>query len=1208
MRPQPATHIKMIKICALFTAFTFACNPAAPASTKHPGGKNLAPYYMSNPIVRHDSAIRSLKDDLDKKTTRLEDKELFLVNYILHTINVFMQKNSRSQPSANLIAAHINDHKELFDEQLGRPDGYADDILWEIYPKNSNTICLILPRLSPEAPVEIQFHISQKDGSIRISLPSSENSSTERIKELKAAHRAIFIRSLLKDVNVSEEIKDIIKNPEVLLTLSGIKPACSVDIPWKKTKTLFPQIAKTIRERFSGRIGLISRNNNVAFFDIEEVRKTAENSRNTKAFDGAPLLTKEELESIASDERIGGYLEDLLFSDNLKSGLFYGYPEEAVTDLIKYTELLKASGILLEGEDPLEIDIEDPDNEAHLRARFMGRDKTLDFIFDFYENALLGSGEDDEINELSALVGFGWMIRDPETQRNALRDYARQLNYITELLEESPGARVQEATGSAALSPLPQNGLPLSKNEFEEDLVGAIRATDLTGDELYFILCDVDRLNNRNIIYSKGIIGTTAEPSDPDIVYSSHSIFRELLLKFSEIAASRGFQSYRYLSGDEFTLLSLINDPEEISRRLNDIRLDLTAYFNDKYGVGRISKDALDENEIKALAEHKDVLSISRYGDWYHILIRREKDISLVRQLEDINLNISGNLEAFPMNGGIIPAFTLSIGAVPASKVASELSLITGRDILDSSGRVAEELSGDLSRWGMRLANDALQSAKKTRNSVFLAESLSSFGPAKQDRPIIKPEKKGPPAPGIDSLTGFHEMNAFRENKKSKGTLLLMEVDTYNGKPSREDGGLHAINQALGYESTNEVISILARSLEKIVKDSGYDTAVFARGPPDKFYISIDADISGDRLRDILDRVRSAALEELARIPGTIPFNGMRLSISSVSSGDIERSEKARSSEHPFLFSNPFRVIEIISKLEKIADMTRGSMGNSVEYYATPAGKVKIFDPQKLTELEKAYRGIQEEAMDTAIKETLRQNLREKGAAANANVPEPLRSRERTAREIALKRSAEEEADVFIRSIIRTLDKHILSTGDANGSIMIGVDAGWIPQEIQDSLMNGLIRNLNRKEKFRNIIIHIERSGKDLSRILIDEKIKNNIPLCNIVIVGSPETLRDNSFNDLRKDRNNSALFAHIKTPETTDPLSFIRLLKVLSLAVDLSRGDVSLSEYADIPFKKEESGGYLHYIIDLPKPELLPLDLLKEIYEIQSRRVETQL
>jgi hypothetical protein len=354
--------------------------------------------------------------------------------------------------------------------------------------------------------------------------------------------------------------------------------------------------------------------------------------------------------------------------------------------------------------------------------------------------------------------------------------------------------------------------------------------------------------------------------------------------------------------------------------------------------------------------------------------------------------------------------------------------------------------------------------------------------------------------------------------------------------------------------------------------------------------------------------VRSTALEELARIPGTIPFNGMRLSISSVSSGDIERSEKARSSEHPFLFSNPFRVIEIISKLEKIADMTRGSMGNSVEYYATPAGKVKIFDPQKLTELEKAYRGIQEEAMDTAIKETLRQNLREKGAAANANVPEPLRSRERTAREIALKRSAEEEADVFIRSIIRTLDKHILSTGDANGSIMIGVDAGWIPQEIQDSLMNGLIRNLNRKEKFRNIIIHIERSGKVLSRILIDEKIKNNIPLCNIVIVGSPETLRDNSFNDLRKDRNNSALFAHIKTPETTDPLSFIRLLKVLSLAVDLSRGDVSLSEYADIPFKKEESGGYLHYIIDLPKPELLPLDLLKEIYEIQSRRVETQL
>jgi len=500
--------------------------------------------------------------------------------------------------------------------------------------------------------------------------------------------------------------------------------------------------------------------------------------------------------------------------------------------------------------------------------------------------------------------------------------------------------------------------IPPSREIGQEAGHKKLLTTNLLKDDYYFMLGDIDRLNNRNRIFSKGLIGTLGKPQDTDVIFSKHSLFAEMLELLSRVGKAEGFDVYRYLSGDEFVPQYFTGDVTSIRTKLNVVRNAFRKSLENKYGVARVT--ALTDKEKSTLEKNPEVLAIVRHGHGYNILIRRDGSPFKI-QLKTINEKLKHTLKAHKFNNGLFPALTLSIGGMSARAIIANLESLDGIKRTDDNGYLMEKYVDEVYTWGIRMANDMLQIAKTKRNAVFVKENID---PKTIKKPIKVPKEK-PVREGIDRLTRFYNQGPFR--KHAKNNLALIEVSSYNGKESRDEGGFHAVNNALSYDDANEVIATIAEEIREAVKNLGLKGVVFGRAPPDKFFMSTNGNVSQETLAQLLAMVHQKVQSRLSsQFSDRFAFN-INLKLSSVSLRDIRQSRIPE-------FKNKFRIIDAISKLEKAVEMTGSARIEEAVLYQKieNVGEVRIYssDREKEKALQKDYRILQELETNEAIAQT----------------------------------------------------------------------------------------------------------------------------------------------------------------------------------------------------------------------------------------------
>ncbi|OGW74946.1 MAG: hypothetical protein A2Z72_07435 [Omnitrophica bacterium RBG_13_46_9] len=187
-----------------------------------------------------------------------------------------------------------------------------------------------------------------------------------------------------------------------------------------------------------------------------------------------------------------------------------------------------------------------------------------------------------------------------------------------------------------------------------------------------------------------------------------------------------------------------------------------------------------------------------------------------------------------------------------------------------------------------------------------------------------------------------------------------------------------------------------------------------------------------------------------------------------------------------------------------------------------------------------------------------------------------------------------------------TLVLKALEAKKKNEKIVIGLDTSWIP-EAQRSCIQGLLNrlsHLSRRNGLENIVVR-RRNGTELARSIGEEiekakKSGMNVPLSNVVILGSKDVLEDKAFDYLRGgDRpETGAFFAGVQLPEDfpENGLGYIRLLEMLEAATRLAFGE----EAADRNIGIRRLGPKLYIFI--PKAEPVDFEGLKRIYDSQRQ------
>lgn len=184
----------------------------------------------------------------------------------------------------------------------------------------------------------------------------------------------------------------------------------------------------------------------------------------------------------------------------------------------------------------------------------------------------------------------------------------------------------------------------------------------------------------------------------------------------------------------------------------------------------------------------------------------------------------------------------------------------------------------------------------------------------------------------------------------------------------------------------------------------------------------------------------------------------------------------------------------------------------------------------------------------------------------------------------------------------RLYDEGKIETPD----ILIGAETSWIPNEqrpyIQE-LLNELGR-LSKEKGLENLIIK-RSEGTQLASILRKEAGKRGVPNSNVIILGDRSVLDEKSFDTFRKgvDPEKWAFFAGIKLPDNFPENNYIRLLEMLTNALNLWSGK---PQPEDTPFMRIVQEGKRIYKFIIPEVEPMDHNLLKEIYAGQLKLMKS--
>ncbi|MDD4956949.1 MAG: hypothetical protein PHQ61_04800 [Candidatus Omnitrophica bacterium] len=207
-----------------------------------------------------------------------------------------------------------------------------------------------------------------------------------------------------------------------------------------------------------------------------------------------------------------------------------------------------------------------------------------------------------------------------------------------------------------------------------------------------------------------------------------------------------------------------------------------------------------------------------------------------------------------------------------------------------------------------------------------------------------------------------------------------------------------------------------------------------------------------------------------------------------------------------------------------------------------------------------------------------------------------------------------EEEGKKAASLVDTLMYHILAmagtAGEKDEDIVIGIDTSWIPGQ-QQAAIQGLLNRLSyisRKKGMRNIVVRRRKDAASLARALGEEVDKRGTPISNMIILAGENAIEHESLNMFRGNEvEKGAFFAGIQLPEDFGDNSYVRLVEMLEIAVNLAFGEtVPEGTHPHIRFIRDERSGYRKYVF-IPEATPLDINILSELYDIQREEISTR-
>ena len=127
-------------------------------------------------------------------------------------------------------------------------------------------------------------------------------------------------------------------------------------------------------------------------------------------------------------------------------------------------------------------------------------------------------------------------------------------------------------------------------------------------------------------------------------------------------------------------------------------------------------------------------------------------------------------------------------------------------------------------------------------------------------------------------------------------------------------------------------------------------------------------------------------------------------------------------------------------------------------------------------------------------------------------------------------------------------------------------------------------------------------TGEKLSQLLSNKAKETGTPLANMIILGDRKVLKSNAFDSLRNPagEKTGAFFAEIVLPEDFPETGYIRLLEMLTMALDLAFGEQVSLDDPHIRIVKDAERTI--QFMPLPDADPLGLDDLKKKYQYQAR------
>lgn len=397
--------------------------------------------------------------------------------------------------------------------------------------------------------------------------------------------------------------------------------------------------------------------------------------------------------------------------------------------------------------------------------------------------------------------------------------------------------------------------------------------------QTYATFGDLDLLGARNLAWGRRLLGSL----------SNSSLFRRVRFHLRDAFKAQGLDLFAGAGGDEFeTPLITGPSPEELQEILSQAIQGFTQSLRNRYLVFEAQDDTQRYHSaakktwlLKELQGIRNVSRVIEHGNTFRVLVKVGDDTTsiqtaLLDHLKRLGSDGSWTVSAVSFESENLGLFSASIAAVSLKQVLDHLIKVTRRvnqtdeDVIsewfDLKGYLHPQKAEELLLWARRMANDAIQKPKITRNAAYvlplgpLVDFIARAPTAEQveaERRAIASERNA-----VDVDGDLVPLSQFSRLSRDFNHLTAVTVAGYHGRAEKR--AFHLFQEAAGHSAGTALVrAVKAVVLGLLVRgQTAAGEVLVSRAPPDTFYIASDADLlRGPVDSHLLDREFQSATE-----------------------------------------------------------------------------------------------------------------------------------------------------------------------------------------------------------------------------------------------------------------------------------------------------------------------------------------------------------